>query len=187
MRTIIGITGASGGAVAVEFLKRCPGEKYVVFSRWGKAVLFQETGETMETLAPYANKIFSNEDMNAPFASGSVHFDQFVILPCSMTTLGRIANGIGENLIARVAEVALKENRRLLLGLREAPLSAIALENSLKLARLGVTIMPLSPAFYLKDQTPEQMVGHFVDHLLTTLHLESRPGWREETLCPSKT
>jgi 4-hydroxy-3-polyprenylbenzoate decarboxylase len=186
MRTIIGITGASGGAVAVEFLKRCPGEKFVVMSRWGKAVLFQETGHTPETLAPFVDKIFSNEDMNAPFASGSVHFDQFVVLPCSMTTLGRIANGLGENLISRVAEVALKENRRLLLGLRESPMSPIALENSLKLARLGVTIMPLSPAFYLKDSTPDQMVGHFVDHLLTTLHLESRPGWREETLCPSK-
>jgi 4-hydroxy-3-polyprenylbenzoate decarboxylase len=86
-----------------------------------------------------------------------------------------------------VAEVALKESRRLVLGLRETPLSAIALENSLKLARLGVTIMPLSPAFYLKDQTPDEMVSHFVDHLLTTLHLESRPGWREESLCPSKT
>jgi len=182
MRTIIGITGASGGAVAVEFLKRCPGEKYVIFSRWGKAVLFQETGETPESLAPHVTKIFSNEDMNAPFASGSTHFDNFVIMPCSMTTLGRIANGVGENLISRVAEVALKENRRLLLGLRESPLSAIALENALKLSRLGVTIMPLSPAFYLKDQTPQQMVAHFVDHLFTTLHLPSQPGWREESL-----
>ncbi len=187
MRTIIGITGASGGAVAVEFLKRCPGEKYVIMSRWGKAVLAQETGITMDALAPHADKIFSNDDMNAPFASGSTHFDQFVVLPCSMTTLGRIANGLGENLISRVAEVALKENRRLVLGLRETPLSAIALENSLKLARLGVTIMPLSPAFYMKDQKPEEMISHFVDHLLTTLHLESRPGWREDSLCHSKT
>src|SRR5690349_12821091 len=131
MRTIVGITGASGGAVAVEFLKRCPGEKYVIFSRWGKSVLFQETGETPESLAPFVDKIYSNEDMNAPFASGSVHFDQYVVMPCSVTTLGRIAQGIGENLIARVAEVALKENRRMLLGLRESPLSAIALENAL--------------------------------------------------------
>jgi 4-hydroxy-3-polyprenylbenzoate decarboxylase len=182
MRTIIGITGASGGALAVDFLKRCPGEKFVVMSRWGKAVLFQETGHTPETLAPFVTKVFSNDDMNAPFASGSVAFDQYVILPCSMTTLGRIANGVGENLIARIAEVALKENRRMLLGLRESPLSAIALENALKLARLGATIMPLSPAFYMKSQTPAEMVEHFTNHLLTTLNLPSGAGWRENAL-----
>jgi 4-hydroxy-3-polyprenylbenzoate decarboxylase len=182
MRTIIGMTGASGASVAVEFLKRCPGEKFLILSRWGKAVLFQETGLTPEDLSPYVQKIFSAEDMNAPFASGSVPFDQYVVLPCSMTTLGRLANGIGENLIARVGEVALKENRRMLLGLRESPLSAIALENALKLSRLGVTIMPLSPAFYLKPHTAEESTARFVDHLLTTLHLPSEPGWRESSL-----
>src|SRR6185295_16416093 len=127
-----------------------------IASRWGKSVLHQETGLSLSDLSPYVEKIFSNEDMNAPFASGSVWFDQCVILPCSMATLGRLANGIGENLITRVGEVALKENRRLLLGVRETPLSAIALENALKLSRLGVTIMPLSPAFYFEGQSPEE-------------------------------
>lgn len=182
MRTVIAMTGASGSAVAVEFIKRCPGEKFLVMSRWGKAVLFQETGLTPDDLAPHVSKIFSADDMNAPFASGSVAFDQYVVMPCSVTTLGRIANGIGENLIARIAEVALKEGRRMILGVRETPLSAIALENSLKLARLGVTIMPLSPAFYLKPQTPEEATAKFVDHMLTTLNLPSGLGWREESL-----
>src|SRR3989338_3721300 len=107
MRTIVGITGASGSQVAVEFLKRCPGEKYVILSRWGKAVLFQETGLTPESLSVFAAKIFSNEDLNAPFASGSVHFDQLVVMPCSMTTLARLSTGLGENLISRIGEVAL--------------------------------------------------------------------------------
>lgn len=178
MRTVIGVTGASGAAVAVEFLKRCPGEKYVIFSRWGKSVLYQETGLKPEDLSAYADKIFSGEDMNAPFASGSIPFDRYVVLPCSITTLGRIANGIGENLIARVGEVALKENRRMLLAVRESPLSAVALENALKLARLGATIMPLSPPFYLKAKTPEELTAHFVDHILTTLGLPSGSGWR---------
>jgi|SRR5882672_7571067 len=176
------MTGASGSAVGVEFLKRCPGEKYLILSRWGKSVLVQETGLKPADLAPYVEKIFSADDMNAPFASGSVPFDQYVVLPCSITTLGRIAGGIGENLIARVGEVALKENRPMLLGIREAPLSAIALENALKLARLGVIIMPLSPPFYQKPASPEEAISAFVDHLLVTLKLPSRPGWRENEL-----
>lgn len=182
MSTIVGLTGASGSAVAVEFLKRCPGKKYVVFSRWGKSVLFQETGLRPEDLAPFADKVFSNEDMNAPFASGSVPFERLVILPCSVTTLARIANGIGENLLCRIGEVALKEKREVLLGVRESPLSAVALENALKLARLGVTIMPLSPPFYMKSSTAEDAIQHFVDHMLTTLKLPSRPGWRASEL-----
>lgn len=182
MRTIVGITGASGAAIAVAFLKRCPGEKYVILSRWGKSVLHQETGLTSDDLAPYADKIFSNEDLNAPFASGSIPFDQFLVMPCSVTTLGRIANGIGENLISRVAEVALKERRNLILGLRETPLSPIALENALKLSRLGVTIMPLSPAFYMNRTSPADMVDDFVSHMLTTLKLPSEAGWRAHEL-----
>jgi len=172
------MTGASGTAFGVEFLKRCPGEKILILSRWGKAVLAQETGLTPKDLLPYASRIFSNEDMNAPIASGSNPFDHYVILPCSVTTLGRLAHGIGENLIARVGEVALKEQRRMVLGLRETPLSPIALENALKLSRLGVTIMPVSPPFYLKPPTFEQMVSDFANHILTTLNLPSEAGWR---------
>jgi flavin prenyltransferase len=182
MRTIIAMTGASGASVGVEFLKRCPGEKFLILSRWGKSVLYQETGLSPTDLLPFVNKVFSNEDLNAPIASGSISFDHYVILPCSMSTLGRLANGIGENLVTRVGEVALKENRRMLLGIRETPLSAIALENSLKLSRLGVTIMPLCPQFYFKPKSLEEMTSKFVDHLLTTLQLPSTPGWRSSEL-----
>lgn len=183
MRTVVSITGASGTAVAVEFLKRCPGEKFLILSRWGKAVLHQETGLTSEDLLPFVEKIFSGDDLNAPFASGSIPFDQYVVLPCSLTTLGRIANGIGENLVARVGEVALKENRRMILGLRESPLSAVALENALRLSRLGVTIMPLCPPFYFKTLSNEETIGRFVDHILTTLNLApALPGWRQNAL-----
>lgn len=182
MRTIIAITGASGSAVAVEFLKRCPGEKILVLSKWGKSVLAQETGLSINDLSPLANAIFSNEDLNAPIASGSNSFDQFVVLPCSMATLSRIAVGLSENLITRVAEVALKESRRMLLGIRETPLSSIALENALKLSRLGVTIMPLSPQFYFRPQSTQNMIENFVDHLLTTLNHPSTTGWRSERL-----
>ena len=138
MRTIVAMTGASGAAFGVDFLKRCPGEKVLILSRWGKSVLYQETGLTPKDLMPFCDHIYSNDDMNAAVASGSNPFDHYVVLPCTVTTLGRIANGVGENLIARVGEIALKENRRMLLGLREAPLSAVALENALKLSRLAL-------------------------------------------------
>jgi 4-hydroxy-3-polyprenylbenzoate decarboxylase len=183
MRTVIAMTGASGSAIGVEFIKRCPGDKYLVLSRWGKSVLHQETGLTPDDLALHVKAIFSSDDLNAPFASGSVAFDRYVIAPCSLTTLARIAAGLGETLAARVGEVALKENRRMLLALRESPLSAIALENALKLSRLGVTIMPLCPPFYFKSVSPEESVSRFVDHMLTTLDLPvERAGWREERL-----
>jgi 4-hydroxy-3-polyprenylbenzoate decarboxylase len=185
MRTVVAITGASGSAVGVEFLKRCPGDKFLILSRWGKSVLHQETGLTPDDLAPYVKNIFSADDLNAPFASGSVAFDRYVVVPCSLTTLARIATGLGENLIARTGEVALKENRRMLLGVRESPLSAVALENALKLSRLGVTIMPLCPPFYFKAATPDENVARFVDHMLTTLNLPvERAGWREDRLRP---
>ena len=182
MRTIVGMTGASGAALGVEFLKRCPGEKILIISKWGKSVLHQETGLTQSDLEPFVTQIFSNDDMNAPFASGSTPWNQFVIMPCSMTTLARIAMGLGENLIARIGEVAIKERRKMLMGLRESPLSPIALENSLKLSRLGVTIMPLSPPFYFKSGSSDEMVGKFIDHVLTTLGLPSGPGWRSGEL-----
>lgn len=178
MRTIIAMTGASGSAFGVEFLKRCPGEKILIMSRWGKSVLYQETGLAPKDLHPFVDKIFSNDDLNAPVTSGSNSFDQLVVLPCSLTTMARIANGIGDNLVARTGEVALKENRRMILGVRETPLSTVALENALKLSRMGVCIMPISPAFYLKPDSFTQMVSHFVDHLFSTLNMPTRPGWR---------
>lgn len=178
MRTIVGVTGASGTAFAIEFLKRCPGEKILVMTRWAKSVLHQETGLAFSDLHKLADRVYAGDDLNAPVASGSNVFDQFVVIPCSVTTLGRLAGGIGDNLVSRVGEVALKEGRRTVLCLRETPLSAIALENALKLSRLGVTIMPISPPFYMGAQTVDQLAGHFVDHLLGTLALPTRPGWR---------
>lgn len=181
-RILIGLTGASGAIFGVEFLKRCPGEKYLMLSRWGRAVLYQELGLTPEALAPYAHRLFANEDVAAPFASGSNPFDALVIIPCSMTTLGKIAAGIGDTLITRTAEVALKERRRLVLAIRETPLSSIALENALKLSREGVVIMPISPPFYQKPTTLEEVVHGFVDKVLGVLGIPAGQGWHAHEL-----
>ena len=182
MRTVIALTGASGIIYGVEFLKRCPGEKYLVISDWGKAVLKMETGLTPEDLAGHCAKIFSNKELAAPFSSGSNPFDWFVVNPCSVSTMAKIAAGIADTLITRIAEVALKERRRIILALRETPLSSIALENALKLSREGVTVMPISPPFYTQPKTLEDNYRDFSNKVLRLMGVEIPGGWREEEL-----
>ncbi len=182
MRIIVGMTGASGAMFGVEFLRRCPGEKYLILTKWGRYVLKEETGLTEHHLAEHVKKSFSEEDLSAPFASGSTPFDALVILPCSVTTMAKIACGIGDTLLTRAAEVALKERRKLILCVRETPLSTIALEQAHKLSLAGAIIMPLAPPFYHKPQTIEDMVSHFTDKLLGLLGFESQLAWKPEAL-----
>jgi 4-hydroxy-3-polyprenylbenzoate decarboxylase len=183
MRVVLGISGASGATYGLEFLKRCPAdEKFVILTRWGRSLLKSEAGATPEDLAPFAKKIYSTEDMSAPLASGSNAFDAMVVLPCSVATLGKIANGISDTLLTRTAEVALKERRKLILCVRETPLSTIALENALKLSRDGVVIMPVSPPFYMAPKSLEELVASFADKVIGTLGLPVPAGWRSSEL-----
>lgn len=110
-------------------------------------------------------------DMAAPIASGSFDSDGMVIAPCSMRTLGCVANGVGDNLIHRAADVAMKERRRLALAVVETPLSAIHLENMLKLSRLGVSIVPPVPAFYTRPATLDDVVDYTAARLLDQVGL----------------
>jgi len=182
VRVLLGITGASGAAFAVDFLRRCPGERYLVVSDWGKAVLQDELGLAPRDLAPAAAGLFSDHDLAAPFASGTNRYDAMVILPCSLTTLSKIAAGIGDTLITRAAQVALKERMRLILALRETPLSSLALENALKVSREGGVIAPIMPPFYHRPATVEEVVAGFTDKLLALLGVDTGPGWRAERL-----
>jgi len=183
MRVVLGITGASGAVFGVEFLKRCPAEeKYVILTRWGRSLLKSEAGVSPEDLAPFAKKIYATDDMTSPLASGSNPFDVMVVLPCSVATLGKIANGISDTLLTRVAEVALKERRKLILGVRETPLSTIALENAHKLSRDGVIIMPVSPPFYMAPKTIDDMVASFADKVIGTIGFPVSAGWRSSDL-----
>jgi 4-hydroxy-3-polyprenylbenzoate decarboxylase len=182
MRTLIGMTGASGAKFGVEFLRRCPGEKYLILTKWGRYVLKEETGLTEHHLAEHVKKSFSEDDLSAPFASGSTPFDALVILPCSVTTMAKIASGIGDTLLTRAAEVALKERRKLILCVRETPLSTIALEQAHRLSQAGAVIMPLAPPFYHKPQTIEEMVSQFADKVLGLLGVETALAWKPEAL-----
>lgn len=183
MKFVLGVTGASGAIYAVEFLRRCSEEDvFLVVSRWGRSVLHQETGLSVENMSTFVKRVFANDDLNAPLASGSNLFDAMIILPCSVTTLGKIAHGIGDTLITRCAGVALKERRKLILCVRETPLSTIDLENAHKLSLAGASIMPVSPPFYQKPASLPDLVAGYVEKVRGAAGLPVESGWRSGEL-----
>ena len=182
MRIVLGMTGASGALFGVEFLRRCPGEKYLILTKWGRYVLKEETGLTEHHLAEHTKRTFSDDDLSAPFASGSNPFEALVILPCSISTMAKIACGIGDTLLTRTAQVALKERRTLIIGLRETPLSTISLEQATKLSQAGAIIMPVSPPFYHHPQSLQDLAEHFSAKVLSLLGVETALAWKPEQL-----
>ena len=182
MRIVIGMTGASGAMFGVDFLRRCPAEKFLILTKWGRYVLKEETGLTEHHLAEHVKRSFSDDDLSAPFSSGSNPFDALVILPCWISTMAKIACGLGDTLLTRTAQVALKERRKLIICLRETPLSAISLEQAHKLSLAGAIVMPISPPFYHKPQTIEEMVEQFNGKVMSLLGLETALAWKPEAL-----
>lgn len=183
-RIAVGITGSSGSVYALDFLKRCPHDKYVVISKWGKAIVKDELrlADPVQDLAPYYKKNFLDSDLTAPLASGTVKVDACVILPASTSTIGKIASGIGDTLITRMAAVALKERYPLIICVRETPLSTITLEQLAMLSREGAIIMPISPPLYFVPKTVEEYVQGFVNKVLQHVGVDSGKGWREEEM-----
>ena len=117
-RYLIGMTGASGSQYGVDFVRRCPGDKYLVLSDWARQVMQAETGLKPSDLEPHVKKLFRDSDLAAPFASGSNRYDAYVIVPCSVSTLAKIAAGIADTLVTRAAAVALKERMRMIVCAR---------------------------------------------------------------------
>jgi 4-hydroxy-3-polyprenylbenzoate decarboxylase len=182
MKVAVGITGSSGAVYALDFLKKCPGKKFLVVSNWGKVVLREELRIGVRDLEPYVEKVFSDEDLTAPLASGSNLLDGCVIIPASTSTVGKIASGVGDTLITRVAQVCLKERYRLVLCIRETPLSTLTLEHCARLSSYGVTVMPISPPLYFLPGSVEDYVGAFTDKVLGQLGVRTSKGWRAEEL-----
>ena len=180
---IVGITGASGAVYGVrllEVLRETPVETHLVVSKWGQRTLEHETGKKLDDLRALADHHYGAGDMAALMSSGSAAIDGMVIAPCSARSLAAIACGLSENLIHRAADVMIKERRPLVLMVRETPLSAIHLENMLKLARLGVTIFPPVPAFYNEPGSIDEMVDYTVARALDQFGLKVDLGerWR---------
>ena len=182
MRTIVAITGASGAAFGVELLTRLPGERFAILSRWGQQVLREETGLGREDVAGRATRLFTDSDLSAPLASGSNSWDAMVVLPCSTSTVGKIASGIADSLVTRAAAVTLKEQRRLILCPRDTPLSAVTLRQLADLARDGVVVMPLSPGWYDRPSSIEDVIAGFVGRVLQVLGIDQAGGWRAAEL-----
>jgi len=181
-RVIVGITGATGIAIGVrvlEMLQDSSVESHLVMSRWGVRTLLHETPYSAKDVEALATRAYRVSDQGAPISSGSFVTLGMVIVPCSMRTLAAIAHGLGDNLIHRAADVILKERRRLVLAVRETPLSEIHLENMLKLSRMGVVIAPPMPAFYTKPRTVDDLVSYSAARLLDQfdIHLDVRNRW----------
>ena len=182
----LAVTGASGAPYALRLLQcllQSGQQVYLMISSPAKVVLATETDvelpSTTEAISAYLSarfstdpsllKVFNKNQWMAPVASGSNAPRAMVVCPCSTGTLSAIANGSSRSLIERAADVMLKEQRKLIIVPREMPYSPIHLENMLKLSRLGVTVMPASPAFYHRPKTIDDLVDHVVARILDHL------------------
>jgi flavin prenyltransferase len=182
MKLLVAVGGASGSLYArrlLETLAVSPGvEVATCFSRCGLQVWRHELGD--EPSFPFHR--YDVDDFASPFASGSALWDALIVIPCSMGRLARIAHGVGDDLISRAADVALKERRKLVLVVRETPLSPIHLENMLTVTRAGAVVLPAAPSFYFQPATVEALadtvVARVLDQLGVAHSLASR--WAEE-------
>jgi 4-hydroxy-3-polyprenylbenzoate decarboxylase len=172
MRIVVGITGASGTIYAQRLVEKLSKkvDLEIVISEIGKQVIEHENPEFLTNLGEFG-KVYEINNFNVSIASGSHLFDAMIIIPCSMKTLGLIANGIANNLIIRAAEVCIKEKRKLILCPRESPLSPIHLENMSNLSKLGIIIAPLMPSFYTKPKTIDDLIENTINRVLDLLGL----------------
>ncbi|WP_423792683.1 UbiX family flavin prenyltransferase [Methanocaldococcus indicus] len=176
MKIVVCITGASGvvyGKRLLEVLNKKNISVDLIISESAKKIIKEELDISWEKLKDLANNYYNEDDFFSPIASGSNKFDAVVISPCSMKTLSAVANGYSYNLIVRVADIALKERRKLIILPRETPLNSIHLENMLKLSNLGAIIMPPIPAFYTKPKTVDDIIDFIVGRVLDLLNIEN--------------
>jgi 4-hydroxy-3-polyprenylbenzoate decarboxylase len=176
-KIILAVTGASGSIYALKLLETMqqlntpPEQIAVIFSDTAREIWEAETGQKF--MATYPAKEYKNTSFYAPFASGSSQFDTMIICPASMGTIGRIANGTSDDLIARSADVMLKERRRLIVVPREAPYNLIHLENLKTLTLAGAVVCPASPSFYSNPKTIDDLVMTVVDRIIDLAGFDS--------------
>ena len=181
-RLIVAITGSTGtihGVRLLQVLRDTDVETHLVVSRWGARTLLHETPFGLAEVQKLATRAYPAADQGAAISSGSFITLGMAIVPCSMRTLAAVAHGQADNLVHRAADVVLKERRRLVLAVREAPLSEIHLENMLKLTRMGAIVSPTVPAFYDHPRTIDDLVNHTVGRLLDLfdIHLDVAERW----------
>jgi 4-hydroxy-3-polyprenylbenzoate decarboxylase len=170
MLLIIGITGASGAIYGIRLLEVLATmnevETHLIISEAGEENIRHETDWKLEKVKGLANVCYDIHDIGARLSSGSFRRDGMVVAPCSMKTLSALANSYTDNLIARAADITLKERKRLVLLAREAPLHLGHLRNMVKLTEMGAVIFPPVPAFYHKPRTIQDIVDYTVGRIL---------------------
>lgn len=184
-RIIVGISGASGfqyGYKVLELLKPFAEiETHLVITKGAEMTRSLETAYTREQVIALADEVHSIQNVGASIASGSFKTAGMIVAPCSMRTLASIANGFSDNLLTRAADVVLKERRKLVLMVREAPLNVAHIDNMRKVTEMGGIIFPPIPAFYQQPKSLDEMVTHSVSHALSLLDIEipNIPHWGE--------
>lgn len=185
-KIVVAMTGASGAGYGVKLLQGLNDlgedrpEIMVVTNRVARSMLVREENMRSEDLTHMADTSLDAAEMDVEEASGSNTFDAIAICPCTVSTASRIANGIGDNLTTRLASVALKERRKLILAVRETPLSTPVLENLAALSRYGAVVMPISPPMYGGVRTVEDIQRNFAGRILDLLGFENKLTTRYE-------
>ncbi len=177
MEITLAITGSSGviyGKRLLEALEKKDVQTNLIVSPTAEKIIKFELHENLQNLRKKSTKNYRYDELGAPISSGSYKTEGMVIAPCSMKTLGSIANGITSNLITRAADVNLKERRKLVVVPRETPLHTIHLENMNKLSQTGATILPASPGFYHDPQSTKDLVDFVVGKILDQFDIKHK-------------
>ena len=182
MKVFVGVTGASSiiyGVKVLELLRRAGVEIHLSVSKTAEKVIKLETDYDVQYVKSLADYIWDEGDLSAPPASGSFGIDAVAVVPCSTKTLAAIANGFTVNLIVRAAEVGLKERRRVVLVVRESPLSLVHIRNMELATMAGAVVMPAAPGFYTRPKTIDDLVTTFAGRVLDLLGVKHNftPRW----------
>lgn len=186
-KIIVVLTGATGSILGIKTLialRRLNVETHLILSKWAEATIKYETDYSISNVRALADHSYNIHDMSAPIASGSFRVDGMIVVPCSVKTLGGINSGICDDLISRAADVMLKERRRLVLAVRETPLSLIHLQNMTSVTQAGAIIFPPVPAFYIKPGSVDDLIDHTVGRMLDLFGLDTEDferweGWKK--------
>jgi 4-hydroxy-3-polyprenylbenzoate decarboxylase len=191
-RLVVGISGATGiayGVRVLELARKLGVETHLVVTPAGQQTRAHETGLSAPELAAFADVSYRPADVGAAIASGSFRTDGMIVAPCSVRTLAAVAHGMGDNALTRAADVTLKERRRLVLLVREAPLTLAHLRAMTLVTEMGGIVMPPAPAFYLRPRTIDDLVEHTAGRAMDLLGLDvpGMPRWGEHTEYPEHT
>ena len=185
-RLVVGITGASGviyGIRALELLAKAGIETHLVISKAAELTMAHETDFKPKDIRELASVSYAAADIDAAISSGSFRTMAMLIVPCSIRTMSEIATGVTSSLVSRAADVALKERRRVVLGVRETPLHGGHLRTLVQLSDMGAVIAPIVPAFYARPQSLDDIINHTVGRLLDLFDIDAGVvrRWRQET------